>query len=231
MKRKTKESYKSATKESSYEVVESENLPAQNEPIVELDSTADTTENEDCYDAETLMDIAPKVLEDYVSEAAENLEESVESYFEEKAMEPATVVALSEEEATLFEQAPSYQATACVTARQTGAKLTIVWHKVSARSRLASDIRNQLAITDGDYVDIKIINQQVYVIKSLAQNGLCVLKDGWIYNKQFVQAITNAFGFTFGINSADEAVKNSTNHLFRVEYKQYKGQPMAIITP
>jgi len=203
MKRKTKESDKSMIKESPREVVE-------------LDSTAETFAHEDHFVPET----APKGLED-----------PVESYFEEEAIEPATIVALSEEEATMFEQAPSYQAPANVTARKTGAKLTIVWHKVSARARLALEIRNQLAIHEKDYVEIKVINQQVYVIKSLSQNGLCMSKDGWIYNKQFVQAISNAFGFTFGINSVDEAVKNSSNHLFRVECKNYKGQQMAIITP
>lgn len=212
MKRKTEESYKPTTKESSLGVAEQENMSAQNVPIVELDSTV----NEECYVAETV---------------AKGLENPIESYFEEVAIEPATVVALSEVEATSFEQAPSFQGASCTAPRQTGAKLTIVWHKVSARARLASDIRNQLAITDGDYVDIKIINQQVYVIKSVAPNGLRVSKDGWIYNKQFVQAISNAFGFTFGVNSADEAVNNSSNHLFHVEYKDYKGQRMAIITP
>lgn len=228
MKRKTKESYKPTTNEPASKVVEAEHMPAQNEPIVGLDSAAETCANEDSFDVAASLQESPKQLGD---SAGENLEMPIESYFEEEASKVAAVVALSEEEATLFEQAPSFQGAGYTAPRQTGAKLTIVWHKVSARARLASDIRNQLAIHEKDYVDIKVINQQVYVIKSLAQNGLCVSKDGWIYNKQFVQAITNAFGLTFGVNSADEAVNNSSNHLFHVEYKQYKGQQLAIITP
>lgn len=189
------------------EVVEHE--AKQNETIVTSDVTIETATNE--------------VLNQ------ENAQ--VESYFKPQGTEQDSVEVLSEDIMAVLNQAPSFQSTSNITSRCTNAKLTVVLHQVSNRSKLSKDVYSQLNVQEGDFVDVRIANKQVFVQKATANKGLKVGKNGWLYNKDFVTALVNEFGLTFGMNTDDEEISNSSAHLLQVEYKQYKGQVLAIITP
>ncbi|MCP1143667.1 AbrB/MazE/SpoVT family DNA-binding domain-containing protein [Lysinibacillus endophyticus] len=100
--------------------------------------------------------------------------------------------------------------------------LQVVNHTNGKRITFSKDIANRLQLQEGDSVNIAVKPNEIIIMKDSSSRGFVICKERKIYGKELVELITQQFQLDF--------TGKSTCHLMNVEYQNYQGQVVAIIT-